>query len=216
MGLLTGFQSRAESAGTLENPSTSIFEAFDIDTDTAGVTVNSKTGLRYPAVFRALSLISGDTMRLPLLVFKRAGEGKRRAPEHPAYGMLKYQWNDTLTAAVGKQLVARWAAWRGNGYAFIQRRADNQVKGLYPLSPENVVPCKAENRVYYWYVPTDEMIGWRNMLHIRGMGSELKGYSLVDKAKESLGIGLAAQKYGATFFENNAQPSVVFQFPGEF
>ncbi len=214
MGILTSL-TRSKSVGTLEDPDTGLYEALDIEPEAAGVRVNSKTGLTYPPVFRALSLISGDIMKLPLIVYKREGEGKRRAVDHRAYKLLKYQWNGTLTSAQGKRYVTACAVWRGNGYAYIQRDNGARPKRIVPLDPQDITPYKVDGDIWYMYQPTKKPIRWENMIHVRGFGTDMVGYSLVDKAKESLGLGMAAQKYGASFFENSGTPHVVFKYPGE-
>ena len=54
--------------------------------------------------------------------------------------------------------------------------------------------------------------------HLRGLSSDgLMGMSPIDLARESLGMALAAQDYGARFFANDAKPTGGWiEFPGSF
>ena len=56
------------------------------------------------------------------------------------------------------------------------------------------------------------------MWHLRGLSSNgITGLSVVEYARESFGLGLAAQSYGARFFANDAKPSGGWlEFPGQF
>lgn len=53
------------------------------------------------------------------------------------------------------------------------------------------------------------------MLHIPGLGYDgLVGYSPVAMAKNSLGMAMACEEYGASFFANGAAPGGVLEHPG--
>jgi HK97 family phage portal protein len=58
------------------------------------------------------------------------------------------------------------------------------------------------------------MVPARDMLHLTGLGPDgLIGYSVAQLAAESLGLSLAAQRYGAAFFGNSGTPSGVLKHP---
>ena len=56
------------------------------------------------------------------------------------------------------------------------------------------------------------------MAFARGLSSDgITGLSPIDLARESVGLGLAAQEYGARFFQNDAKPGGGWvEFPGNF
>jgi phage portal protein BeeE len=75
----------------------------------------------------------------------------------------------------------------------------------------------------YRYIITDPNGGQRTLArgeiwHIRGLSSNgIMGVSVIEYARESFGVGLAAQGYGARFFANDAKPSGGWiEFPGQF
>ena len=54
-----------------------------------------------------------------------------------------------------------------------------------------------------------------DVLHIPGLGFDgLVGYSPIAMAKNAIGIALATEEYGASFFKNGARPGGVLEHPG--
>lgn len=82
------------------------------------------------------------------------------------------------------------------------------------------------NRLIYIYSRYDEanpnlkdqgeiVLTAENILHIPGLGFDgLVGYSPIALAKNAIGISLACEEYGSTFFANGASPSGVLEHPG--
>jgi len=79
--------------------------------------------------------------------------------------------------------------------------------------------------VYTYYRDVDESSlkpkgGYVNLrkdevLHIPGLGFDgLIGYSPIAMAKNAIGMSLATEEYGATFFANGANPGGVLEHPG--
>jgi HK97 family phage portal protein len=55
------------------------------------------------------------------------------------------------------------------------------------------------------------------ILHIHGFSRDgIVGLSPIAYARESIGLGLAAQEYGARLFANNTTPKGVIEYPGKF
>jgi HK97 family phage portal protein len=56
-----------------------------------------------------------------------------------------------------------------------------------------------------------------DVMHIPGMRmpGSLKGLSPIAYARETIGLGLSAQRFGAAFFDNGALPSAVIEAPNE-
>lgn len=220
MGLLRWLFNRR----SLENPSTSLsdpgewlVDAWGGGKSAAGIRVNKETALTYSPVWRAVSLISRDVSKLPVFVYRREGAGKERDTRHPAYRLLRHKPNKYINAFTWKQTLQVRAMLQGNGYAYIERRGNAAPAGLYVLDSAKTYPVRINGVVWYAYTGGDpskpDLIPAHNILHIRGMGDELEGWSVITYARESLGLGIAAQKYGATFFANDARPGMVLEHP---
>ena len=115
----------------------------------------------------------------------------------------------------------------GNAYAQIIRNGRGDVLGLYPLMPDKMkVDRDEKNRLIYIYSRYDEanpnlkeqgdiVLYADEVLHIPGLGFDgLVGYSPIALAKNAIGISIACEDYGASFFGNNANPSGVLEHPG--
>ena len=98
---------------------------------------------------------------------------------------------------------------------------------LYPLLPDKMEVDRDEHgRLFYTYTRnTDENPNFseygrvrlkpEDVLHIPGLGFDgLVGYSPIAMAKNAVGMTLACEEYGASFFENGATPGGVLEHPG--
>ena len=190
----------------------------------SGVNVNRVSVIGYPPVWRGVNLISRDVGKLPLFVYKRlTGGGKERAPEHPAYKLLRYRPNDQMTAFVFWQTMLGHAILDGNGYAFISRDGGGKPIELWPLLPDRTRPERVDGVL--WYITrvrdaagrTEERkIPAEDVLHFKGLSyNGLIGLSLIEVAAETFGLGLAAAKFGSTFFANGAHAEYVLLHPGK-
>ncbi len=216
-------------AATPENPRFSLNDpqAWDAflsgEPASSGVRVTRETALTYAPWWRGVNLLSGDVGKVPLVVYRGVGAGKRPDPSHPAYYALRRKANEYMTAFQFKRLLTSHAITTGNGYAYVSRRGDGSLLppeesgGLLPLNPESTIPAREGGRLLYIVevggekrkVPAD------NILHVRGFNFDgLMGYSVYDKAREDLGIGIGSRKYGSVFFRNNARPNIAVEVPG--
>lgn len=211
--------------GNLEDPNTQLsdpdawlWDAWGAQKSTSGVRVNRDKALTYAAWWRGVNLISRDVGKLPLVVYKRTDDGREKAPEHPAFSLLRYKSNDEATSFTVRQTLQAHALSTGNGYAHIDRDGAGRPRQLIVLDPDKTYP-RRENRVL-WYM-TEVNGEWRkldptNVLHVRGLGFDgLVGYSVVSVARESLGLGLAAREHGSRFFSSGTSKRVVIEVPQE-
>ena len=203
---------------SIENPSTPLSAPDDWLLDLAGgstssgVNVNPQTAMTYAPVYRAVNLISQDVAKLPLVVYRRNGEGKDKATQHPAYRVLRYQTSSTMSAFEFKSTLTADALLYGSGYAAIIRNQAGTAQELIPLTPgatrEN---WNGDVRSYITTINNvEETLRAEDVLHIRA----LYGLGVVELARESIGLGMAAELYGSVFFKNNARPSAVLEHPG--
>jgi HK97 family phage portal protein len=206
-------------ATSLSNPDNWLYDALGSSQTTTGLRVSSTTALTLDTVFRAVSMISRDVGKLPMFIYKRDGEGKTRDPTRPAYNLLRYDATPYMTAMTLRQVLQAHALLLGNGYAYIDRDGGAAPVGLILCDPSAVQVTKVGGRILYtiWAGGKAEVVDGMNVLHIKGLGFDgLTGYSVISKAAESLGGGLAMREYGSRFFGNNAEPRVVLEHPNTF
>lgn len=210
-------------AATPDNPRFSLNDpqAWDVflggQPAVSGVRVTRETALTYAPWWRGVNLIAGDVAKLPLNVCKLVNETSRPDPTHPAWPFLRRKPSDYSTAFTFKEVVTGHAITQGNGYAYIERDGAGRILALLVLDPIAVTPVRENGRLLYVVEAPDldpRKVPAEDMLHIRGFSPDgLQGYSVFDKARESIGLGIGARKFGSVFLRNNARPNVALEVP---
>ncbi len=129
-----------------------------------------------------------------------------------------------MTSIVFREtLMAHLLLW-GNAFAQIVRDGRGRVMGLYPLMPDQMRVDRTPDRpsapggsLFYEYRNEKGCTILRpdQVLHIPGLGFDgLVGYSPIAMAKNAIGMALATEEYGASFFANGANPGGVLEHPG--
>lgn len=219
MGLLSSIFKRT----TPENPSFNLNDEAawyalegGIESGT-GMRVNANTALRYSPWFRGISLIAGDVGKIRCYTYQRKGEGKDRATKHRTYQLTRYKANEYQTVNVFREQLMGHALSGGNGYAYIEQSADGRPD-LWPLDPCHTTPVRENGRLKYVWENDGKAVKLEahEVLHIKGFSSDgLSGLSVVDLARESLGLGLGAERYTAVTLKNSGRPSIVLEMPGK-
>ena len=195
---------------------------------TAGKSVNERTAMQTTAVYACVRILGEAVAGLPLHVYQyRSDGGKERITNHPLYYLLHDEPNPEMTSFVFREtLMSHLLLW-GNAYAQIIRDGRGRVLALYPLLPSKMDVSRAKNGelIYTYYRDSGESklnpdygritLRRDEVLHIPGLGFDgLVGYSPIAMAKNAIGMALATEEYGATFFANGANPGGVLEHPG--
>jgi len=186
----------------------------------SGQAVNERTAMTVTAVYACVRILAEAIAGLPLHVYRyQDGGGKARAPDHPLFLLLHDAPNPEMTSFVFREtLMAHLLLW-GNAYAQIIRDGNGRVLEIYPLLPNRMkVDRDAAGRIVYEYRKGDGspvLLRREDVLHIPGLGFDgLIGYSSIAMAKNAVGLALATEEFGATFFSNGANPGGVLESPG--
>lgn len=195
---------------------------------TSGKPINERTAMQTTAVYACVRILAEAVASLPLHVYEYQDDGgKKLVHDHPLYYLLHDEPNPEMTSFVFREtLMSHLLIW-GNAYAQIIRDGAGRVLGLYPLLPDKMeVQRDDKGNIYYVYSrnsdenPTFKEYGniklkAEDVLHIPGLGFDgLIGYSPIAMAKNAVGMTLACEEYGASFFANGANPGGVLEHPG--
>ena len=186
---------------------------------TSGKAVNERTAMQTSAVYACVRILAESVAGLPLHVYERTANGsKSTKPSHPLYRLLHDEPNREMTSFVFREtLMSHLLLW-GNAYAQIIRDGRGFPIALYPLLPDRMTVDRNESgELVYTYQSDKGQVKLRreNVLHIPGLGFDgLIGYSPIAMAKNAVGLALATEDYGATFFANGANPGGVLEHPG--
>ena len=194
---------------------------------TTGVEVTEQSAMRVAAVYACVRVIAEAIGSLPLKVYEHSGGSMQAKVDHPLYDILHLAPNPEMTSLDLRETLTAHLLLYGNAYAQIIRNGMGQVLSLYPLLPNKVDVNRNENgEIYYTY--------WRNydetrpqeksggvtlsaheVLHIHGLSFDgLVGYSPIALARNAIGMAVATENYGASFFANGANPGGILEHPG--
>ena len=184
----------------------------------SGVSVNAESSLTYSAFYGAVDRIAADIGKLPIHVYERDDAGDyQRKQGHPVEYVMQVRPNDYQTPYIFKQTMQGALCRWGNAYAEIQWRADGRPAALHPINPDIVTVEMSPDGEYFYRVQTGDKtirVAWENMLHVKLLGDGLVGKSPVALFRESLGMALAAERAGTTFFGQGMRPGAVLEHPG--
>lgn len=192
----------------------------------AGRTVTERSAMQMTAVYSCVRILAEAIAGLPLHVYTTEPDGSKvKATDHSLYRLLHDEPNPEMTSFVFRETLMTHLLLWGNAYAQVIRNGLGEVIGLYPLMPNRMTVGRDDaGRLYYEYQTTsDEPQGeWTrirlapsDVLHIPGLGFDgLVGYSPIAMAKNAIGMAMATEDYGASFFANGAAPGGVLEHPG--
>ena len=185
--------------------------------------VSPDSALRLASVYACVRVLSETMASLPLVVYqRRADGGKDKITDHWLYRLLANRPNRFQNPFEWREMLQGHLALRGNAYNQIITNAKGEVVELMPLHPDRIrlelLPSGEYRYRFTDRFGTESILPRGEVWHLRGLSSDgLLGMSPIELARESLGMALAAQDYGARFFANDAKPTGGWiEFPGSF
>lgn len=194
-------------------------------TSSSGMVVTESTSLTCSAVYACVRVLAETIASLPLVVYRRLPNGGReRATGHYLYSLLHDQPNEEMTSFQWRETAMGHVTLWGNSFSQIEMDGAGRVIGLWPWRPDWVKVRRVNGRLQYAYRlaqpdargRSEIVLGKDSVLHVPGLGFDgIVGYSVIAMARQSIGMALAAEEFGARFFGNGARPGVVLEHPGK-
>ena len=220
------FRSRDKPPAVVDSTNGNSYR-FYFGNSTSGKRVTEMSAMQITAVYACVRLIAESIAGLPLHLFRQENEGRKtKASDHPLYQLLYREPNPEMSSFSFRETLSTHLLLWGNAYAQIIRNGRGEVIALYPLMANRMkVDRDEKGKLYYEYqmmesdakTMPDGMVRLRpeDVLHIPGLGFDgLVGYSPIAMAKNSIGLSMATEEYGSTFFKNSATPSGILSMPG--
>ena len=208
------FPSRAVTTPTPEP----VGYGFDVMTPSAtGLDINQWTAMQMSAVYACIRLLSETVAQLPLNIRKHTKDGSELATWHPLYPVLHDTPNPWMTSFGWRNTVMSHLVGWGNGYTFIVRNQKGEARALLPLLPDRTNPVLIDNVLTYQTQINQRPLEAlpEDVLHIPGLAFDgLIGQSPIALHREAIGLGLAAQTFGAKLFGSGSLLSGVLKHPG--
>jgi HK97 family phage portal protein len=209
---------RATSTTDLKTPKQWLIDVLGGSTS-SGQSVNEETATKFAGLRAAVDLRSILLASMPVMTFEKIPEGRNELPEDPVTLLLARQPNPWMNAYNFWELLNNHLDLWGNAYAVITWRGSNPV-ALSPVHPSAVEPLVNSKGLIYKitdfekkglkpeYLPKD-------ILHFKGFSTDgIKGKSPIREAAEAIGLGLAAEEFAASFFNNKGHSKGVIEMDG--
>jgi HK97 family phage portal protein len=186
----------------------------------AGVSVSEDTAMQLLAVAACVRILSTTVAGLPFDAVRMRGE--LRETLEPPPGIISDPFggaSDTamLTRRAGFTQMMVSLLLRGNAYAAITAR-DGLLRPtrLRVLHPDRV-QCRFDDAGRRTYKVSRQPVDAADMVHLMGMGmpEAATGMSVIAYARQSIGLGLAAEEFGSRFFGQGAHMSGVISVEGD-
>lgn len=192
-----------------------------ISNTNSGEHVSSSTAEGLPAVMNAVTVISEAIASMPCFLYRvhndKGRESREWLSDHPVDYLLNEKPNDCQTAFQFKRTLMRHCLLNGNAYAVIAWGKDGQPKSIHPY-PSSAVVINRLGDHRYSYTVTEPYSGkvktylQEEILHLRYATDDgFLGRSPVTICRETLGLGLAQQRHGASIMKDGMMASGIIK-----
>lgn len=186
----------------------------------SGISVTTDRALQYAAVWACVRVLSQTIAALPLKVYERLGDDKRPANDFYLYRLLHDQPNPLMSSLEYREALQGHLLLWGNGYSEIELDNRGRIAALWPLRPDKMegMTRVGDRLLYKFRMPDNslQILSSDRVWHLRGWSSDgLVGYSPIKMHRQAIGLGLAAEEFGARFFGNDARPGGILVHPGK-
>jgi HK97 family phage portal protein len=218
-------QRLAEVRASPENPSTNLADpaAWLVDSlvsgqeSRAGKRISETTALYNTALSACVRLLSETVATLPLHVYRVNGRTREIDTEHPVARLLRRPNYEMDAVQLRETLMAHVLTW-GNAYAEIERNGAGRPVALWPLLPDRTRPQRTDRGTLFYTTSVGTRnfnLPAENVFHLVGLGFDgLMGYSPIRMHRQAIGLALATEEFGASWFGSGSRPSGVLTHPG--
>lgn len=189
----------------------------------SGMRVGPDKAMQLAVVFRCVKVLADTFPVLPFGLYSTDSTGKRQLQsKHWLYQLLAVRPNDFQNPFEWRQMCTGHLALRGNVYNEIFANGRGVVTDLIPRHPDRItpklLPSGALAYIFKQQDGSERVIPRGQMWHLRGLSSDGNvGMSPLGYARTAIGGGLAAQEYGAVYFQNSGAPTGGWiKHPGKF
>lgn len=183
-----------------------------------GYSPSADNAMKLSVVWSCVKLLSETIATLPLLVYERGPNDRRKvARAHPLYTLLHDSPNADMTSVDFLEMLVAHLILRGNAYvrkSYSGTGAARRLVALDPLDPDKMRrPYRDRNGVVRFdYSDPSGFKEWTDaeVWHIRGFGtSPLYGMSLIEYANSSINGARSAEQAADEVFGAGMKPTAV-------
>ena len=214
---------RAEArAVNISQSSPEFLQVMGLDAFTssaAGITVTEDNALGIPAMWAGVNFLASTIAALPLNLYKRSGDDRKRVSDTPLAIALHDAPNEGLTSFDWRKHKIERAILGGRGLTWIERDSKENPVNLWPLDPQKTTIRVENGRKTYEYrengvktvkYAASEIIDLPCMVKSDGVAHR----SPLVTGRDTLALAIAATQFGSKFFQNGGVPP--FAVTGNF
>lgn len=184
----------------------------------SGVNVGPESAMRVAACYACVRVLAETLAQLPVHVYERLPNNRKRLVDNHPMNFITLTPNEWQTWFEFVEYQMGNLGFRGNAYAERLAGPRGATTRLRPIRADRMTVEKLTNgRLRYTYrdPKTGEATEYNQeeIFHVRApalSGDGMTGISPVQAAREALGLAIATEAHGATFFGNGARPGFVF------
>lgn len=178
--------------------------------------VTPENCMQSPTVHAIVTAISRRFAVTPVHVYqKTTSKGrdvKERLPNHPVERLLSRP-NSWQTRVDFWQDATSWHARYGRFHAYKSRGSTGPIRELLPFNPRDVTIEQDRNTWAVSFKRDGQELPASKMFYARGPARDgIRGDSPVDDVSLAIALEIAAERFGASFFQNGALPLLIFSY----
>lgn len=194
----------------------------DVDVDFTpannSIRVNEHNSVEFMAFFACVRVISESIASLPLKTYLK-GDGIEKANDHPVYNLLKLRPNLRMSSFTLRQITGYHLATWGNAYWYLVFGNSNRLEEIIPLMPNKTtaVLIRTGEIVYKTSVDDKEIyLDSSQVAHFKMVSIDgINGISPIRIMKDTIALGMSANKYGLNYFNNGTHLGGVLESPNK-
>lgn len=168
-----------------------------------------KTGkaMLLSTVYRCVDVISDSVAQLPLEPYKVSkSDYKVKLKNHPSYWILNKEPNNKMSRFTFMKTLVVSTLLRGDGYAYIERDNNGDVKALHYIDSYRVtLKEEPDGTLSYSITGFKNQVSDRDMIHIINFTYDgIHGVSTLTHAANSLGLASDSEAHASGFFRGGA------------
>ncbi len=190
------------------------YENFFLRGTVTGKRVDATTALASSTLAAVIAVRCRALSSLPVDVRERVGDLRKDASKHPSHLMFTNGPNDYMTWAQFMRWQQLNVMLSGNAYAELARKG-GRVVGMQPIIGR--VEPKYENGRLYYIVGTgddQQQVESSRVVHFKNdvlTPDGLKGRSVVELAREAIGLDISAEEFLARVLSQGTHMGVVLE-----
>lgn len=214
----TGLKAQQYASAALGLTDPALASWFSGGTTAAGKAVTATTAMQITTVWACVRVLAETVGSLPWGIYRQDKSGNsEKIDTHPLADVLIGSPNKDMTSLELREAKTANLALQGNGYSLIERNGAGNVASIYPI-PAGGVQCRRLDSGVLEYKVNDrgrwETYPQDKIWHWKGFGTHgWTGLSPIAYARESMGLALGAEDFGARLFSQGAAASAIFSIP---